>query len=358
MVVDPNDMLIFKMRNMHFAGPSPSQQAQVRAEPQPEQPAQPNAPKQQVSKPEKPAEQPQQAVYQQPPQIQKPQKQETKAAEAKPKAAKTSLFFSGKPKPAIGKEKSQEAEEESKYITEAVLEKGFGEAETEQELAEVLPGPKKLSKTEKDSIEAAKGLTCVLHPWRPAYAICSYCKRPFCYADLVEYDGKFYCLEDIDKVATGRKPAAVTSYNRFSSAAGGIFLVTAIIFGYFIYPQLSYIASYVSASGLTAFVLNYQKYATPLLNTIIILMLIAAGVNVLVRRGKGSYSSAILGGLIIVAISYEYLNSSISYLLLTSLLGFISIVLLAYGRVAKSATEEEAEVKQTNTIEWPRLETF
>ncbi|MEM0159391.1 MAG: hypothetical protein QW144_01365 [Candidatus Micrarchaeaceae archaeon] len=331
MVVDPNEMLIFKMRNMHFAEPKPyTSQKQSQAL---QQPAQPKAEE-----------------------LVKPQ---AKAVEENPPAAQPPRMVSAKAGAARAEETAQKVAEESKYITEEVLEKGFAaESWQPQGTEEVLTRPKKLTKTEKESIDAAKGLTCVLHPWRPAYAICSYCKRPFCYADLVEYNDKFYCLEDIDKVATGREAIAITSYNRFSNAAGAIFLATAVIFGYFIYPQLAYIAGYIASSGFGAFLLNYQKYATPLLNMIITLMFIAAGINVLVRRGKGSYSSAILGGLIIVAISYEYLSSSISYLLLTSLLSFASIALLAYGRAAKSATEEEMEIKSPGTIEWPRLETF
>ena len=42
---------------------------------------------------------------------------------------------------------------------------------------------KKKGKThsEEESEEADQGLSCVWHPWRPAYAICNYCHRPFCF---------------------------------------------------------------------------------------------------------------------------------------------------------------------------------
>ncbi|EQD58270.1 hypothetical protein B2A_04436, partial [mine drainage metagenome] len=72
----------------------------------------------------------------------------------------------------------------------------LGTSETESLMGDK---EKRITKGEREEREAAEGMYCVWHPWRSAYAICHYCHRPFCFEDLVESNGNYYCLEDIDK---------------------------------------------------------------------------------------------------------------------------------------------------------------
>jgi hypothetical protein len=54
-------------------------------------------------------------------------------------------------------------------------------------------GSEKVSEPEQGKVP--KGEKCTNHPWRDAYAQCSYCKRYFCYPDLVRYEGRSTALK-------------------------------------------------------------------------------------------------------------------------------------------------------------------
>ncbi len=215
---------------------------------------------------------------------------------------------------------------------------------------------KKFTKIEEESIEAAKGMMCINHPWRPAYAICNYCKRPFCYADLVEYNGAFYCLEDIDKVTGPGASISPTRFNSFTAISSVFFLANATILGYFIYPQALFLIKYINNVGFVNFLnsLTYS-YGISFINLILVVLGLFAGLILYAKNKKWFYISWVIDAFILIIVSYEYLTLNSSYLLAISVLAFINIGTLAYSRLSAS-TEVVSEIKEE--VNWPKVEIF
>jgi hypothetical protein len=381
MPVDPNDMLIFKLRGMHFQAGGAQKIAAAKNEGRivtknvqaPSAYAtvtKPQAPIETASvKPtiQAPVKQPQAKV-----QAQVEAQPEVKVqTEVKPEkinanvqaAAKESLHVNEEKAQNIqaapeGKtQKKQYVEEEKRIVEEFINRQKMEEAESEAEITSMQKPKKRLTKTEKDSMESAKGLMCVNHPWRPAYAICDYCKRPFCYADLVEYNNKFYCLEDIDKVTKNPGGTGEAEMNPFILASGAIFIANAIILAYFVYPQIAYFTGQMAKIGLISFIstINYS-YMLSLLNLIAVILGLSAGVVLFVKLDKNIYS-IFMGAVMFIISSYVYLISNALYLLAVTVIAFIAIGSLAYGRIPSGISTEEKELRPTD-IEWPRLESF
>ena len=230
-----------------------------------------------------------------------------------------------------------------------------GESKTPVQLEE--PKILKIFTTAKNNIEAAKGLNCVMHTWRPAYSLCERCKRPFCYADLVKFEGNFYCLEDIDFVSGG-KTAKTYAKNAFSYAAGLSFFINALIFTYFAYPTASFIVgdllTSLSTSTLSLFVSNYFFQ---IINIILALASFLSGIIILATYKRGFQFGAVMGVFTLMMSSYEYMNSSTSYLLLATAVSIASIAFLIYSRMSSVSIKAEEHV-EPNDIEWPKPEVF
>ncbi|MDE1869388.1 MAG: hypothetical protein KGH71_00180 [Candidatus Micrarchaeota archaeon] len=227
----------------------------------------------------------------------------------------------------------------------------FEEPETSTEIN------KRSIDSEKAQMEAAAGLTCVNHPWRPAYAISAYSKMPYCYADLVEYSNKFYSVDDIDQVA-GKEASRPRPMNSFIKIGATLFLVNSLILFYFTLPQLSFIAGYLS--GVTpqnALGSLSSTYSIPLFNLTMAILGFLAGILILLTEERGLYLSGLVGTLILIGMSFEYLNSELAYLLGVSLIALIEIVLLAYGRVSATTGSYSRDIVAPD-IEWPKVETF
>ena len=351
MAVDPNELLIFKLRGTAAASKeaaksqptkpaTPQQQAQpqpqVQPQPQPQQQVQPQS-RPQVQPQPQPQQQVQWRQYQQQmqskPQIQKPQP----VAETQAKKEKSVVNLSEIPNPAPA--------EETNF---PLLTPELGQMQQQKK--------KKFTKIEEESIEAAKGMMCINHPWRPAYAICNYCKRPFCYADLVEYNGAFYCLEDIDKVTGPGASISPTRFNSFTAISSVFFLANATILGYFIYPQALFLIKYINNVGFVNFLnsLTYS-YGISFINLILVVLGLFAGLILYAKNKKWFYISWAIDAFILIIVSYEYLTLNSSYLLAISVLAFINIGTLAYSRLSAS-TEVVSEIKEE--VNWPKVEIF
>jgi len=354
-------MLIFKLRGMHFEGKGAQKSAAPRVA---ERAAQKSANPPGYSTQSANAAQPQVTVTQ--PKITsakgEEEQKEEKIASAQQFSAKVMQETEAKvqaaqPQAPSKPQKKQYEEEEKRIVEEFISRQKMEEAETQSEIAGVQKPKKRLTKTEKESMDSAKDLMCVNHPWRPAYAICDYCKRPFCYADLVEYNGKFYCLEDIDKVTKNFEVSAEAEMNPFIIASGAAFIVNALILAYFVYPQVAYFSEQAAKIGLANFIytINYS-YMLSVLNLIAVLLGIAAGALLFLKLSKNIYS-IFMGVAMLIISSYIYLISNALYLLAVTIIAAVAVGMLAYGRIPASAGATEEELKPTE-IEWPRLETF
>jgi len=330
--VDPNELLIFKLRGITTTAGAPGKFVQPGSKPQPR--VEGSA-----------APQPQQQRAQQP-QI----KAQTQAKQAQPKPEQQFA----QPKVGIAKEEvlnitNIPTPEENEEINFPLLTPPIQKEVQEKAI-------KKYTKVQKESLEAAKGMVCVNHPWRPAYAICNYCKRPFCYADLVEYNGAFYCLEDIDKVAGQAPNLREVSFNSFVAVSSFFLLVNAAIMGYFVYPQAKFLVNYIGSVGFVGFLnsLTYS-YGLSFINLLVVIFSALAGLMLFGKSNRWFYLSWMINAFILIIVSYEYLTINSPYLLAVSLVAFLTVGTLSYSRLSKS-TEEIATAHEQ--INWPRVETF
>ena len=219
--------------------------------------------------------------------------------------------------------------------------------------------PSKMNQ-EKTAKEPVKGLSCINHPWRSAYAMCAYCHRPFCFADMTKRYDKNYCLEDIDQVT--RTPAIkskrIVAYNYL---AGLIFLIGAGIILYNSYPQIHYSVNFIIISIKGIGIVNFVKsitlpYLYSLENTFIVAFSIIGGLLLFFRSNKAVILSVLFIVIITLVVSYNYLESSVNYLLYAFISYILSISIVALGKMSNIGNMSFSEV--TEGIEWPKIETF
>ena len=219
--------------------------------------------------------------------------------------------------------------------------------------------PSKMNQ-EKTAKESVKGLSCINHPWRSAYAMCAYCHRPFCFADMTKRDNKNYCLEDIDQVT--RTPAIkskrILGYNYI---AGLIFLIGAVIILYNSYPQIHYSVNYIISTIKGIGIVNFVKsislpYLYSLENTLLVAFSIIGGLLLFFRSNKAVILSVLLLVIITLVVSYTYLESNVNYFLYAFVLYVLSISIVALGKMTNIGSMSVSEV--TEGIEWPKIETF
>ncbi len=203
--------------------------------------------------------------------------------------------------------------------------------------------------------------TCSNHPWRPAYARCSLCHRPFCYADLVDYNHLSYCLEDIGHVKVDTAVSEPRP-NRFNYLSSLLFLGIAAALLYYVYPQQLYIISTYSfrpssiATSLTQIASTYPVIMAYLLFGVLALMASIAMLSTSIRR---FYAAVVILMLILFFLLYEYTNTFstslpnyLLYLIMAVFACMLAAVLSRLGYVGQAKEGYSAR------LEWPAVETF
>ncbi len=202
---------------------------------------------------------------------------------------------------------------------------------------------KKETRTKKEAREAAKGKTCVWHPWRAAYAICSVCKRPFCYEDLVEEDNAFYCLEDVGRVPTTYKEKVTTSYNIVTLVSALLFMAQFMVFLFFANGQIANLFNTLYSSGAAGAinVVSTPQYAFLLGELLISLLGIPVALLLFVQSPRGYRFGIIEGFLLVVLFTNEYLTTALFYLGVVAAMAFLAILALVVS-TSKYKTELSA----------------
>ncbi len=211
-----------------------------------------------------------------------------------------------------------------------------------------------ISRTEEQSRDAAKGKSCVWHPWRPAYALCNYCNRPFCYEDIIEYKNNYYCLEDIDKVSTGAGVETTVRYNRLSMLSALLFIIAFVVFVFSAIGQVAYITNYANKIGFFSFIaqLNYA-YTSALLGFFLALFSIIAGILIFVHSDKGFMVGSLVGAFSTILFSYSYISSGAVYTIAISLVSFAALVLLLLSRETYETEESLIPARSYQQAEVP-----
>ncbi len=209
-------------------------------------------------------------------------------------------------------------------------------------------------------LNVKKGDMCFNHPWRQAYARCSFCKRPFCYADLVGYSGKQYCIEDMNH-AQPAKPDAHLSTNRFTYISSILFLASSLILFYYTYPQFLLLFAQLQRVGFSSFINNVSYiYFVILASSAFVVLGLASSIAVLSTSHAKFFFSAVILLAMLLFFPYEYLSSSSTYygnyLLYVTIIVFVNMIMLVMSRIGYEGRASAQKVAEQ--IEWPRLETF
>ncbi len=219
-----------------------------------------------------------------------------------------------------------------------------------------------LAEKQNSGIDGAAGRTCVWHPWRSAYAICRFCKRPFCFEDTIEFNADYYCLEDIDKVSHAYKSTTVQKSSNVSTIAGVLLLATFLVFFFFMSSQVIHAFYYTSRVGLLFIMQQGQvSYVITLVETFAVLLCILAALLMLIQA-ESSQKFAVATCFITVAIfSYVYTNSGSAYSIMVSVLAFAAFSTLLYS-AAQSISGDKlstaGEMIESDAISWPNAGRF
>ncbi len=213
--------------------------------------------------------------------------------------------------------------------------------------------------TKDASMELAKSLTCLVHPWRSAYAVCNYCKMGYCFADIIELDDGYYCLEDSGKIEI-REPFQNNFHiNAVLRIAVALFFMISILLFIYTYKQASFIASNIGLGALLRLPRLPYVYAISIFNMILAILAFIGAMIILAFTARSIETGEVISGTLILIMSYEYMVSGTTYLL-----GIVicSVAALACVVISRIMENTEVFVRETNTettkINWPRLETF
>lgn len=266
-------------------------------------------------------------------------------------------------KPARAEQAQPPEEEEEKIPHMQVYKTPGAEAVEEAEALEVgqqLAERKgRLTRAEEASIDSVKGMYCVWHPWRSAYAACSHCHRAFCFEDIEEYNGNYYCLEDIDKVGTKYSETVTAKYGNLSMISAALFIAVFVLYLYYTYSQLSYVISYANQIGFFEFVAKASLvYYTVLAEALFAFLGLIAGVLILVNSPKG-FGLGIASGVFMTSVaSYEYLNTGTLYVAVLSAIAFAAIIALVYSKVYYTSESAAPYAANDVQVEWPSAGRF
>ncbi len=219
-------------------------------------------------------------------------------------------------------------------------------------------GSEKVSEPEQGKVP--KGEKCTNHPWRDAYAQCSYCKRYFCYPDLVRYEGKEYCLEDLSKAPIARNTFKVGP-NRYTYLASLLLIVSSLFILYHTYPQVIGIIGQISKSGIYGFLMNLSLSSEiGLVNIFVVVGGLISGVVVFRNSGAGVGFTILVIFIALGLFVFEYMNvvntgAPNYYIYIIALLIFDTVFTIV-SRI--EFVERSYEKKSITTVDWPKFETF
>ena len=295
------------------------------------------------------------------PSVNAPQQAPTQAAQEKTEANKVEVSFKPTPSEVEEKPANEEAQFKAERETKNIggNELVFYKVAPVESAEELVSGPsgnetqltspeiKKILQRKhlsgKESRRIGEHMTCTWHPWRQAYAICDYCRRPFCYEDLVEKDGLYYCLDDIDKV-TNIREAELSKYNSFRVVASSALFLIFAIFLYYNYNMIATLPTRLQSMGLNNY---FENIFNPITVQIIEVFLVVFGLIVSLAVAadiKKSLQLTLVSGIAsMLFFGYEYIKTSELYLGLIALLSFIAVVAIIYSKTSYTSLHVSSE---------------
>jgi hypothetical protein len=225
-----------------------------------------------------------------------------------------------------------------------------GERHVEQEEKPEISYAEEFGLTAQQEGKAGKesDVMCTWHPWRKAFDICAYCKRPFCFEDLVSEQGKYYCLEDMDKAAPEGTSRAYVTHSEMGVAGGIMLLASFAVFFYRYWQQLVFIGSYANRIGFFLFLkVITPAYVVVMVGGIAALLILISAVMVFMRSGKGMGLGIASSIVMIAAMFYSFTTGVGIWSAAIAGLSAVSLVLLAYSASAYKAEEVVADYRES-----------
>ena len=221
------------------------------------------------------------------------------------------------------------------------------------------------SRSEEQSEEAATGLSCVWHPWRPAYAICNYCHRPFCFEDIVEQKGHYYCLEDIDKVGSADTLSEVSgrfNYMNVGTISGIAYVAIFLLFILFANSQLSSVISYSNSVGFFTFLSTAKLQELLLvLESIFALLAFVAGFLTLMHTKASAALGQAVGILSSIIFAYSFFAYGVLYAMVIAALALVALLMQIYSFIGlrdEETMEEKSSEEQPTEVQFANVGRF
>ena len=210
-----------------------------------------------------------------------------------------------------------------------------------------------------EAIALAKGKQCFWHPWRNAYAVCSVCKRPFCYEDMIEYNNQVVCLEDMATRPSEYKREVNVKYGTMSIVSGVIFILCFLIFLYSARAEIIYIFSHAGQIG-TAYGTSISSYLFPLIELFLTMLGAFSAIAIFVQTKSSYYLSSAIAITSVAIFCYHFINSGTIYLLAVGLLMFVAMTLLSLSKTtyASEITAVDYWENQRPDMEWSNVGVF
>ena len=202
-------------------------------------------------------------------------------------------------------------------------------------------------------------MTCINHPWRQAYALCEYCKRPFCYADMMPSNNKLYCLEDIDR-ATRMHLKHTEAPSRFIYITSIMFALCTILLVYLVYVPANYLAIAATSAGFSKALIGVAlNYSITIADLFLAFLSFVAALLMLRRTSMSFGFGASVLALILILTSYEYLTSNAQNLYIILSVTLINMGILSVAKMDISGSINSRQSRMSlEGIEWPRPELF
>ena len=189
---------------------------------------------------------------------------------------------------------------------------------------------------------------CTWHPWRKSFDTCAYCKRPFCFEDLVSEQGKYYCLEDMDKAAPEGTSKAYVTHSEIRAIGGVILLASFAVFFYKYWQQLVFIGGYANKVGFFLFLkIITPAYVVAIVGGIAALLILISAVMVFLESGKGLGLGIASSIIMVAAMLYSFTSGVDIWSVAIASLSIVALVLLGYTLSTYKAEEVVAGYKES-----------
>ncbi len=206
--------------------------------------------------------------------------------------------------------------------------------------------PPERKRSAKEMRRIAEHMSCENHPWRKAYAICDYCKRAFCYEDIVEHNGVYYCIDDIGNIPKSVLNAGMVKYSKLSYISAASLVLIAAVYVYFFNPQIAAMLAALKAAGAAKFAAKFTLAEGLLIvEGALALISIVTSILVLISAKRSFMATTVTQIATIGIFSYQYIVTlNIAYSVV-AVLSFVALITLAYSRISyEPLPEENAEL--------------